>query len=148
QGEAAVGGSLSDVRAPTGGFNGGPATLIARLVRRQAQDEARLADVAGRPASSSRPPGCPTGAIREGPSGRAGTIRAGLARGTARSCLVGPERQAVASEGSRTGAGRVRCNRDGAMAVNAFSVRLWGVRGSIPCPGPSYARYGGNTACI
>jgi phosphoribosyl 1,2-cyclic phosphodiesterase len=27
-------------------------------------------------------------------------------------------------------------------------VRFWGVRGSIPCPGPSTIRYGGNTPCI
>jgi len=29
-----------------------------------------------------------------------------------------------------------------------FSVRFWGVRGSIPCPGPDTVIYGGNTACI
>lgn len=29
-----------------------------------------------------------------------------------------------------------------------FLVRFWGVRGSIACPGPQYARYGGNTSCI
>lgn len=29
-----------------------------------------------------------------------------------------------------------------------FEVRFWGVRGGIPCPGPSTARYGGNTPCI
>ncbi|ADK83161.1 MBL fold metallo-hydrolase [Sediminispirochaeta smaragdinae] len=29
-----------------------------------------------------------------------------------------------------------------------MKVRLWGVRGSIPCPGPTTVRYGGNTACI
>jgi hypothetical protein len=29
-----------------------------------------------------------------------------------------------------------------------INVRLWGVRGSIPCPGPSTVRYGGNTACL
>ena len=27
-------------------------------------------------------------------------------------------------------------------------VRFWGVRGSIPCPGPATAGYGGNTSCI
>lgn len=27
-------------------------------------------------------------------------------------------------------------------------IRFWGVRGSIPTPGPSTVRYGGNTACI
>ena len=30
----------------------------------------------------------------------------------------------------------------------AFSIRFWGVRGSIPCPGPTTVRYGGNTTCI
>jgi phosphoribosyl 1,2-cyclic phosphodiesterase len=29
-----------------------------------------------------------------------------------------------------------------------FSMRFWGVRGSIPCPGPDTVRYGGNTSCI
>jgi phosphoribosyl 1,2-cyclic phosphodiesterase/ActR/RegA family two-component response regulator len=28
------------------------------------------------------------------------------------------------------------------------SVRFWGVRGSLPTPGPSTVRYGGNTACV
>ena len=27
-------------------------------------------------------------------------------------------------------------------------VRFWGVRGSIPCPGPDTVRYGGNTPCV
>lgn len=27
-------------------------------------------------------------------------------------------------------------------------IKFWGVRGSIPCPGPDTARYGGNTACL
>jgi phosphoribosyl 1,2-cyclic phosphodiesterase len=29
-----------------------------------------------------------------------------------------------------------------------FSVRFWGVRGSIACSGPRTVRYGGNTSCI
>lgn len=29
-----------------------------------------------------------------------------------------------------------------------YRVTLWGTRGSIPTPGPSTARYGGNTACV
>ncbi|UCH76031.1 MAG: MBL fold metallo-hydrolase [Rhodospirillales bacterium] len=29
-----------------------------------------------------------------------------------------------------------------------FSVRFWGVRGSIACPGGETVRYGGNTSCI
>lgn len=34
------------------------------------------------------------------------------------------------------------------MEINVFKVKFWGVRGSIPCPGPNTARYGGNTSCI
>jgi phosphoribosyl 1,2-cyclic phosphodiesterase len=29
-----------------------------------------------------------------------------------------------------------------------FTVRFWGVRGSIACPGPDTVRYGGNTSCV
>ena len=29
-----------------------------------------------------------------------------------------------------------------------MKVKFWGVRGSIPCPGPNTMKYGGNTACI
>jgi phosphoribosyl 1,2-cyclic phosphodiesterase len=29
-----------------------------------------------------------------------------------------------------------------------FSVRFWGVRGSIACPSPRHVGYGGNTACL
>ena len=31
---------------------------------------------------------------------------------------------------------------------NTFSVRFWGVRGSIPCPGPETQKFGGNTSCV
>ena len=34
------------------------------------------------------------------------------------------------------------------MEPDDFSVRFWGVRGSIPCPGPATVRYGGNTSSI
>lgn len=34
------------------------------------------------------------------------------------------------------------------MAENDFTVRFWGVRGSIACGGPDYDRYGGNTSCV
>ena len=27
-------------------------------------------------------------------------------------------------------------------------VKVWGARGSIPCPGPETVRYGGNTSCV
>ncbi|HVE11780.1 MAG TPA: MBL fold metallo-hydrolase, partial [Elusimicrobiota bacterium] len=30
----------------------------------------------------------------------------------------------------------------------SWSVRFWGVRGSIPAPGPDTVRYGGNTSCV
>jgi phosphoribosyl 1,2-cyclic phosphodiesterase len=29
-----------------------------------------------------------------------------------------------------------------------FSIKFWGVRGSIPCPGTATVRYGGNTSCV
>ena len=29
-----------------------------------------------------------------------------------------------------------------------MKIKFWGVRGSIPCPGPDTMKYGGNTACI
>lgn len=29
-----------------------------------------------------------------------------------------------------------------------FKVTFWGVRGSIPCPGPKTLKYGGNTSCV
>jgi phosphoribosyl 1,2-cyclic phosphodiesterase len=44
---------------------------------------------------------------------------------------------------------------DSGMALNeavtsaaAITVRFWGVRGSIACPGPMTLRYGGNTPCV
>lgn len=33
-------------------------------------------------------------------------------------------------------------------AARSALVRFWGVRGSIPSPGPNTVRYGGNTACV
>jgi phosphoribosyl 1,2-cyclic phosphodiesterase len=33
-------------------------------------------------------------------------------------------------------------------AVDEVRVRFWGVRGSIPTPGPGTVRYGGNTSCV
>jgi phosphoribosyl 1,2-cyclic phosphodiesterase len=30
----------------------------------------------------------------------------------------------------------------------AMALQFWGVRGSIPTPGPTTVRYGGNTACV
>ncbi len=34
------------------------------------------------------------------------------------------------------------------MARSDVTLRFWGVRGSIPCPGPETVRYGGNTSCV
>jgi len=35
-----------------------------------------------------------------------------------------------------------------AVPAAAVSIRFWGVRGSVPSPGPATARYGGNTSCV
>lgn len=35
-----------------------------------------------------------------------------------------------------------------ARGNKGFWVRFWGVRGSLPTPGPLTAKYGGNTACV
>jgi phosphoribosyl 1,2-cyclic phosphodiesterase len=32
--------------------------------------------------------------------------------------------------------------------MSDFTIRFWGVRGSIACPGPATMRYGGNTPCL
>jgi len=34
------------------------------------------------------------------------------------------------------------------LAQSDLNIRFWGVRGSIPCPGPETIRYGGNTSCV
>lgn len=34
------------------------------------------------------------------------------------------------------------------MPPPSMSVRFWGVRGSVPCPGPNTLRYGGQTSCV
>ncbi len=34
------------------------------------------------------------------------------------------------------------------VETGKMQVRFWGVRGSVPCPGPSTIRYGGNTSCV
>jgi phosphoribosyl 1,2-cyclic phosphodiesterase len=37
---------------------------------------------------------------------------------------------------------------DASISSPSISARFWGVRGSVPCPGPETVRYGGNTACV
>jgi len=32
--------------------------------------------------------------------------------------------------------------------ADEFYVKFWGVRGSLPCPGPDYMQFGGNTSCV
>jgi phosphoribosyl 1,2-cyclic phosphodiesterase len=39
----------------------------------------------------------------------------------------------------------LRENKEGA---ELFTVRFWGVRGTVPCTTPKTMRYGGNTACV
>src|SRR3989475_11630487 len=34
------------------------------------------------------------------------------------------------------------------VPASSTRVKLWGVRGSIPTPGPTTIRYGGNTSCV
>jgi phosphoribosyl 1,2-cyclic phosphodiesterase len=34
------------------------------------------------------------------------------------------------------------------VSGKGVELRIWGARGSLPCPGPSTVRYGGNTACV
>ena len=34
------------------------------------------------------------------------------------------------------------------MANRTFRIRFWGVRGTIPSPGPKTIKYGGNTPCV
>lgn len=43
---------------------------------------------------------------------------------------------------------RVKKAGAGKSSTVGLTVRFWGVRGSIPAPGPKTARYGGNTSCI
>lgn len=35
-----------------------------------------------------------------------------------------------------------------AVGSGTIEVRFWGVRGSVPCPGASYVKFGGNTSCV
>ncbi|MEO7167146.1 MAG: MBL fold metallo-hydrolase [Spartobacteria bacterium] len=34
------------------------------------------------------------------------------------------------------------------LGATELAIRFWGVRGSIPSPGPETVRYGGNTSCV
>jgi phosphoribosyl 1,2-cyclic phosphodiesterase len=39
-------------------------------------------------------------------------------------------------------------NSGEANLISPFQIRFWGVRGSVPTPGPETVRYGGNTSCV
>src|ERR1043165_5216511 len=41
-----------------------------------------------------------------------------------------------------------KARQRGYQPVTDISLRFWGVRGSVPCPEPSVAGYGGNTPCV
>lgn len=45
-------------------------------------------------------------------------------------------------------ADRADAGREVQLADDGILIRIWGARGSVPCPGPRTVRYGGNTACI
>jgi len=34
------------------------------------------------------------------------------------------------------------------VPTSSARLKLWGVRGSMPAPGPATVRYGGNTSCV
>src|SRR3974390_2177977 len=41
-----------------------------------------------------------------------------------------------------------RCRDSGKAEASPVRVKFWGVRGSVPSPGPETVRYGGNTSCV
>jgi phosphoribosyl 1,2-cyclic phosphodiesterase len=41
-----------------------------------------------------------------------------------------------------------KAGRGWTLVHSDYTVRFWGVRGSIACPGPDSVRYGGNTSCV
>src|SRR5215469_17003757 len=57
--------------------------------------------------------------------------------------LTSPETKPRGSMASITSA-----NRSGAQDRQVMTLKFWGVRGSIPTPGPTTLQYGGNTSCI
>ncbi len=50
--------------------------------------------------------------------------------------------------GSQGGARKVRESDESIAPIGTTTVRFWGVRGSIPSPGPNTVYYGGNTSCV
>lgn len=58
---------------------------------------------------------------------------------------VAEEVERIRPADERMGAAKPACVADVSVATR---VKCWGVRGSIPVPGPSTLRYGGNTSCV
>jgi phosphoribosyl 1,2-cyclic phosphodiesterase len=50
--------------------------------------------------------------------------------------------------GATTVSEKAKAQSKSAKAGHGNYLRFWGVRGSIPTPGPTTVRYGGNTSCI
>src|SRR5947208_1481492 len=51
-------------------------------------------------------------------------------------------------DAARTVGKKKRKHAEQTRGADGTRLRFWGVRGSIPTPGPSTVRYGGNTSCI
>ncbi len=56
--------------------------------------------------------------------------------------------KAVAVSTSVAGETAFPLARQASIPVSGTQVKFWGVRGSIPTPGPGTVRYGGNTSCV
>ena len=78
---------------------------------------------------------------------RTNALRSRRRRISAQADHVGTAHQCDRPTSSRNPAPPARENRRNWESAPA-RVKLWGVRGSIPVPGPSTVRYGGNTSCV
>ena len=68
---------------------------------------------------------------------------------TPRSTRSSPTRARRAAKTARGAGRRGRLRRArGRARAGLMELSFWGVRGSIPAPGPATIRYGGNTACV
>jgi phosphoribosyl 1,2-cyclic phosphodiesterase len=54
----------------------------------------------------------------------------------------------VMGEGAPSGPPAAEVESARWRAVSGTTVQFWGVRGSLACPEPEVARYGGNTSCV
>src|SRR5271157_3686167 len=53
-----------------------------------------------------------------------------------------------ARSAARAAAAKARPAPPGLLAPAPTRLKFWGVRGSIPTPGPTTVHYGGNTSCV